>query len=124
TQATLSALPDGDYTFRVIQIRSQKRSAEASQSFKIDTTPPAAPTILTRPTFPAIATPTFTWTAEPGAFSRWSVLLADGSPVVGPIDTPVNSAELPPLADGSYTFQVEQIDAAGNVSTATIEGFT
>ncbi len=82
------------------------------------------PSITARPTFPSIGvSPTFSWTTEPGAFSRWSVVNAAGA-VVGPIDTPVTAAELPSLADGPYTFQVIQIDAAGNVSAATTEGFT
>lgn len=125
TQTTLAALPDGDYVFRLTQItEAGQGSAEATRSFKVDTTAPVAPTITGRPTFPSIgANPTFTWTTEPGAFSRWSVVSAAGA-VVGPIDTPVTSAELPALADGPYTFQVLQIDAAGNVSAATTEGFT
>lgn len=125
TTTTLAALPDGDYTFRVSQVtEAGQRSAEATRSFKVDTTPPAPPTITTRPTFPSIgAAPVFTWATEPGAFSRWSVLSATGA-VVGPIDTPVTSAELPQLAEGPYTFQVLQIDAAGNVSAATSEAFT
>ena len=55
--------------------------------------------------------------------SHMYVLGATGV-VVGPIDTPVTSAELPQLAEGPYTFQVLQIDAAGNVSATTSESFT
>ncbi len=66
----------------------------------------------------------FTWAAEPGAYSRWVVIGPSGTPIIGPIDTPVTNAELPPLADGAYSFQVQQIDAAGNVSSATSEPFT
>jgi len=126
TQTTLASLPDGDYTFRVTQItEAGKGSAEAIRSFKIDTTPPAPPVITARPTFPAIgAAPIYAWTTEPGAFSRWSILDAGGNLIYGPIETPVTTAELPPLADGPYTFQVVQIDAAGNVSQAVSEGFT
>lgn len=125
TQTTLAALPDGDYTFRVSQVtEAGQKSAEASRSFKVDTTPPAAPVIVARPTFPSIGVaPVFSWGIEPGAFSRWTVLSATGV-VVGPIDTPVTSAELPQLAEGPYTFQVVQIDAAGNVSPTTSESFT
>jgi hypothetical protein len=125
TQTTLAALPDGDYVFRLTQItEAGQSSAEATRSFKVDTTAPTAPTITARPTFPSIGvSPTFSWTTEPGAFSRWSVVNAAGA-VVGPIDTPVTSAELPALAEGPYTFQVVQIDPAGNVSAATTEGFT
>ncbi len=126
TQTTLSALPDGDYTFRVTQItQAGQSSAEASRSFKIDTTPPVAPTILARPTYPAIsATPAFTWLTEPGAFSRWILRTAAGAVVAGPIDAPVARADMPPLSEGVYSFQVEQIDVAGNVSPPTTESFT
>jgi hypothetical protein len=126
TQTTVTALPDGDYTFRVIQItQAGQGSAEATRSFKVDTTAPAAPTITARPTFPAIsATPLFAWSAEPGAYSRWSIFDGAGASVYGPIDTPVTNAELPPLAEGSYSFQVVQIDPAGNVSPPTVETFT
>jgi hypothetical protein len=125
TQTTLAALPDGDYTFRVTQItEAGQGSAEATRSFKVDTTPPAAPSIVARPTFPSLGiAPTFVWTTEPGAFSRWTVVNGAGV-VVGPIDTPVTSAELPALAEGNYTFQVAQVDPAGNVSPTTTEGFT
>jgi len=124
SQATLSSLPDGDYIFRVTQVTEAGRgSAEATRTFSVDTTPPSPPTILSRPTFPAVTAPVFTWSTEPGAYSRWVVIGPSGA-IVGPIDTPVTRAELPPLADGAYSFQVQQVDAAGNVSSATSEPFT
>lgn len=126
TQTTLSPLADGDYTFRVTQItEAGQGSAEATRTFKVDTTPPPPPTIVTRPTFPAIgAAPLFAWTGEPGAYSRWSIVDAAGNLVYGPIDTPVTSAELPSLGNGTYFFQVGQIDPAGNISPAASEPFT
>lgn len=125
TQTTLAALADGDYVFRLTQITAAgQSSAEATRAFKVDTTPPGAPTIVARPTFPSIGVaPLFAWTTEPGAFSRWSILGPTGV-VVGPIDTPITSAEVPQLAEGPYSFQVVQIDPAGNISAATTEAFT
>jgi hypothetical protein len=124
-EITVGALNDGAYTFRVTQFTAAGReSAEALRSFVVDTTPPSAPLILTRPTFPSVTDAVFTWSTEPGAYSRWSVVDANGGAVVAPTDTPVTSATLPQLADGTYTFQLQQIDAAGNVSPATVEGFT
>lgn len=125
TEATIPALPDGAYTFSVTQVTAAGReSTEAARSFVVDTTPPEPPTILTRPTFPAIVTPVFTWSTEPGAYSRWSVLGGGGAVIAGPTDAPVPSAEIPALQDGAYSFQVQQIDAAGNISSPTVEPFT
>jgi len=125
TETTIQSLGDGAYTFRLTQVTlAGRESAEAVRSFVVDTTPPEAPAILTRPTFPSLVTPVFTWGTEPGAYSRWSVLGGGGAIIAGPVDTPVTSAEIPALADGAYSFQVQQIDAAGNVSAATVEPFT
>ena len=124
-EATAQSLPDGAYVFHVKQFTAANReSEEAIRSFVVDTTPPAAPTILTRPTFPSVTDAVFTWATEPGAYSRWSVLDSSGGVVSAPSDTPVTSATLPQLADGTYSFQLQQIDAAGNISPATVEPFT
>jgi hypothetical protein len=121
----LSSLPDGNYTFQLSQITAAGRRSElASRSFTVDTTPPAPPTILTRPTFPSLGDAVFTWSTEPGAYSRWNVVDRNGGSIVAPTDTPVTSATLPSLAEDAYTFSVQQIDAAGNVSPATVEPFT
>ena len=123
--ATAQNLPDGQYIFHVTQYTSANReSEEATRSFVVDTTPPLPPAIVTRPTFPSVSDAVFTWQTEPGAYSRWSVIDRNGNAVVPPTDTPVNSATLPPLAEDTYTFVVQQIDAAGNVSPATVEPFT
>ena len=90
----------------------------------VDTTPPVAPTITARPPFPASGIITFGWTTEPGAFSRWQIIGAGGAVVIGPSDTPLNSVSIANLADGAYSFQVLQIDAAGNASATTSEPFT
>jgi len=124
TQANVSSLPDGAYLFRVKQYVVANPSEEAIRSFVVDTVPPAPPSILTRPSFPSLGDAIFTWSAEPGAYSRWSVVDAGGNVVVPQTDTPVNSAKLPALAENAYVFSVQQIDAAGNVSPATVEPFT
>lgn len=125
TQVTIANLADGDYTFRVTQVTQAGRpSAEATRSFKVDTTPPAPPAILVRPPFPALSAPTFTWQTEPGAYSRWTVVGDGGVTVIPATATPTTSVTLPPLPDGAYSFQVQQIDPAGNVSVATAEPFT
>lgn len=122
---TINALPDGDYTFRVRQITAAQRpGADATRTFKVDTVAPAPPVITVRPSAPSIVAPTFAWQGEPGAYSRWSLTSSTGQLLQGPVDTPVATVTLPTLGDGSYTFQVQQIDAAGNVSAPTVEPFT
>jgi hypothetical protein len=125
TEATIQNLPDGDYTFRVSQVtQAGRESAEATRSFKVDTTPPPPPGILVRPPFPAISEPVFTWATEAGAYSRWVVLDAAGNAVIPVSDTPATSVTLPTFPDGAYSFQLQQIDAAGNVSAPAVEPFT
>jgi hypothetical protein len=125
TEVTLSSLADGNYTFSVVQVTPfGQRSEPATRSFQVDTTPPAAPQITVRPPFPASGVITFGWTAEPGAYSRWQVIGAGGAQVIGPADTPLNSVSIANLADGAYSFQVMQVDAAGNGSATTSEPFT
>jgi hypothetical protein len=125
TQTTLQSLADGDYTFTVTQVNGLGVESEAAtRSFKVDTTPPVAPTITTRPPFPASGVITFGWTTEAGAYSRWQVIGPGGALVLGPSDSLQNSVSLTGLADGAYSFQVLQIDAAGNGSATTSEPFT
>lgn len=125
TEVTLQSLADGAYTFRVSQTTQfGQPSAQATRAFVVDTTPPAAPGITSRPPFPATGVIAFGWAVEPGAYSRWQVIGAGGSVVVGPSDTPANSISIANLADGAYSFQVLQIDAAGNASATTSEPFT
>lgn len=125
TQVTIPNLSDGDYTFRVSQVTEAGRpSAEAARAFKVDTTAPPPPTITVRPPFPAISAPVFGWQTETGAFSRWVVLGEGGEVVIPSSDTPTTRANLPSLADGAYSFQVRQVDAAGNVSAPAVEPFS
>jgi hypothetical protein len=122
---TINALPDGTYTFRVRQITgSQQAGADATRTFVIDTVAPNPPLITLRPSAPSVVAPTFAWQGEPGAYSRWTLMSSTGQVLQGPVDTPVTKVTLPTLADGTYTFQVQQIDAAGNVSAPTVEPFT
>jgi hypothetical protein len=124
-EVTLQSLADGPYTFRVSQVTPfGQPSAQATRAFVVDTTPPAAPEITVRPPFPASCIITFGWSVEPGAFSRWQIVGAGGAAVIGPSDTPLNSVSIANLADGAYSFQVLQVDSAGNASASTSEPFT
>jgi hypothetical protein len=125
TEITLSSLADGPYTFRVSQVTDfGQESAQATRAFVVDTTPPVAPAITVRPPFPASGVITFGWSTEAGAFSRWQVIGPGGALVIGPTDSLQNSVSITGLADGAYSFQVLQVDAAGNASATTSEPFT
>jgi hypothetical protein len=125
TEAMFPSLADGAYTFRVSQVTPfGQPGAQATRAFVVDTTPPVAPTITARPPFPASGIITLGWSVEPGAFSRWQIVGAGGAVVIGPSDTPLNSISIANLADGAYSFQVLQIDPAGNASATTAEPFT
>jgi hypothetical protein len=123
-RATVPSLPDGDYTFRVVQVINGVPSASATRAFKVDTLAPAPPGITARPPFPASSPVGFAWTTEPGAYSRWEVVAAGGLLAAGPSDTPLNSATIFGLGEGAYSFRVLQVDPAGNVSQWTTEPFT
>jgi hypothetical protein len=125
TQALLPPLPDGEYTFSVSQVTAAGvKGVEATRSFEVDTVAPPAPVITGRPTFPtADTTPAFSWSTEPGAFSRWRVLAAGGGALQS-VDSPLASATLGPFGAGAYSFRVAQVDAAGNESAAAVEGFS
>jgi hypothetical protein len=124
TSVTLAPLADGDYTFQVTQTTaSGVPSDEATRTFQVDTTPPAAPQITSRPPFPtAVTQPSFAWTSEEASTFRWQVLAGTTS-LQGPNDTLLPQATTGTLSAGGYTFRVWQIDPAGNVSAPTAEAF-
>lgn len=124
-QATLNALSDGDYAFRVSQVTALgAEGPEVTQAFTVNTAPPAPPVITARPAAPTAVPAGFAWATETGAFSRWQVLGAGGGAVKGPSDSLTASVNVGALPSGAYTFSVSQIDAAGNVSAPVSEGFT
>jgi hypothetical protein len=124
-QASLPALPDGDYTFAVSQVTGPgARGAEATREFQVDTVAPPAPVITARPPFPtASPSPSFAWTTEAGAYSRWRVI-APGGGSLQSSDTPLTSATVGPFANGAYNFRVTQVDPAGNESAPALEPFS
>lgn len=124
-QAALDALPDGEYTFSVSQVTALGAvGPEATRAFTVDTARPAAPTITARPAAATATPPSFAWTTEPGALSRWQVLDASGAVVKGPSDALEPAVNVGALPTGTYTFRVSQIDVAGNVSDPTSEPFS
>lgn len=89
--------------------------AAAEKVLVVDRTGPAVPAISSRPEPAATdTTPSFGWTPrETGGTFEWMLRDGLGAPIAGST-TNGTSVELGPLGVGSFTFQVRQIDAAGN----------
>jgi large repetitive protein len=112
----LTADADGLYTFEVRQTDQAGNSGPyATSSFTLDRQAPVAPNITSRPAnFTADDSPEWTFTGEFGASFECLLIRPNGSEVgVSPCFTP-RSFDLTLEEDGSYTFKVRQIDAAGN----------
>jgi hypothetical protein len=106
---SLGELPDGNYTFAVQAYDAAGNSSTSTISWEIDTVAPGAPTITSGPTG-SVPSPDaeFAFTgAEPGGIFRCSI---DSQPAV----TCTSPFDVPGLSDGTYTFRVRQVDAAGN----------
>jgi hypothetical protein len=108
----LSGLPDGSHTLAVKQTdRAGNESTAVSNTWSLDSTAPAAPTLSGAP--PAVtksASANFTFTSEPGATFQCSV---DDGPFVA-CTTP---RALAGLADGEHSFAVRAKDASGNIGS-------
>jgi hypothetical protein len=107
-------LAAGSHTFSVEAKDAAGNIGPAtSYTWTIDTTPPAAPTITSHPPHPSNShDASFAFTdGEPGVTFLCKV---DGGSYAA-CSSPKTYAA---LADGSHTFSVEAVDAAGNVSGA------
>ena len=109
-----TGLSEGSHTFKVHQTDSSGNvSPDTSYTWTVDTTPPAAPTIGTKPENPSNSSnPTFTFTGEEGATFQCKL---DGSS----FSSCASPKTYSDVADGSHTFTVRQTDRAGNVSMST-----
>ncbi len=110
-------LPDGAYTLAVVATDAAGNAGPAATStYVLDTTPPAAPVLLTGPA--AISpdrTPTWSFSAVPGVTFTCKVTSAAGTTVAdGPCTSPYTPAALP--TDDTWTLTVRAADAAGNSS--------
>jgi hypothetical protein len=113
------ALADGDHTFQVRAIdgAGNADASPASRSFTVDTTAPSV-TLTSGPEGPTgDATPTFAFTAEPGATFQCRV---DNGAFAACTSPHTVTAQ----ADGDHTFAVRAVDAVGNVGPATERQFT
>ncbi len=114
-----SSLADGSHSFEVhtTDLAGNVDAAPASFTWTIDTSAPvvtidSGPTGLTND-----ATPTFTFSSEPGASFECSI--DTGTPSFGPCSGIGTHTPATPLSDGSKTFRVKVRDGAQNEAVAT-----
>jgi predicted phage tail protein len=115
-------LADGLYYWRVRAINEQAAAGPYSmvRTFTVDTTPPAAPTLLNPPDAGSVTTltPAFSWLVSPtatGYILEWDTSGAFGLPRAY---TAAGTAFTPPapLLATVIHWRVRAVDAAGNVS--------
>ncbi len=93
---------------------------EATATYVLDTTAPAAPEITGEPADPSSSPlPSWTFTVEPLAGAQCSV---DGGPW-SPCSSP-NTVDLTTAADGPHTLAVRAVDAVGNQGPVASSTFT
>ncbi|HEV2999390.1 MAG TPA: Ig-like domain repeat protein [Solirubrobacteraceae bacterium] len=122
----LSAEPEGAYTFRVRATDAAgNQGAEATGSYTLDRTAPAAPSITGGPTGASNdAAPQYSFTAEAGAaaecrLDRGATVVSDWASCSSP-----RSYALGAQPDGSYTFRVRATDAATNTGPEATRTYT
>lgn len=117
--AAVTALPDGQYVFEVIQTgENAVGSPAATAAFTVDTKAPAVPQVTSSPGTTGNTQPSFAWSgAEANSTFRWKVTSPTGETRLGPGSVSTASVTLPaPLPGGGYQFRVQQVDQAGNES--------
>ncbi len=105
-----SVLAQGSHTFAVKALKGSDVSDPTAYTWKVDTVAPPAPSLTAKPSNPSnTANPSFAFTdAEPGVTFRCGL---DGATPAA-CTTPKSYSG---LAQGSHTFAVLAVDAAGNV---------
>jgi large repetitive protein len=107
-------LTQGAHTFQVRAVSGSNKSAPASYTWTVDTTPPPTPSIIYKPASLSNTTsPTFAFSDSEAGVSYLCKL--DG----GSFLTCSNPVTYSGLAQGNHTFAVEAQDVAGNTSTPT-----
>ncbi len=122
----LSGEPEGTYTFTVTQTDAAGNlGAPTTVDYVLDRVAPAVPTIDSGPG-PAGSDATVSWAFSGDAGSGFECQLTRGTTVVVAFSTcsSPHSYDLGAYPDGTYTFSVRAIDAAGNSSTPTAAGYT
>lgn len=106
-------LAEGSHAFQVKALAGSDVSAVASYTWTVDITPPSAPTITRKPAALSTTTsPSFSFgDSESGVTFRCQL---DGSAYAA-CTSPRSYSN---LTQGSHTFSVQAVDAAGNISIA------
>jgi lysophospholipase L1-like esterase len=112
---TASGLPDGEHTMRVRQTDALgTTSTVAFVTWEVDGTPPAAPTVPTKPGAATnVASQTIAFTGEPGGPFSCRFGGGEWTSCTSPFET----GSLP---DGNHRFEVRQTDGAGNTGPAAV----
>ncbi len=125
TTFTDAAQADGSHTYSVVAVnRAGTLSSPAAVIVVVDATAPTAPTALAATASATAGAPSLTWTAATDAGSsvvRYDIYRAGagaGGVKVGSA-TGTSHSDAAALADGSYTYTVRAVDAAGNVGSAS-----
>jgi len=123
------ALPDDNYSWKVIVIVGESQESSSVWTFVVDTTPPTEPKLHAPENGTTIDnTPTFEWTVGTGAAKHRLRIGVDpnfSQPEVDTLlDIPENTYTSSPLAGENYWWMVIAIDGAGNETESSVWTFT
>jgi large repetitive protein len=108
-------VPDGNHIVNVIVFDLAGNQRNATVSFMVDTTAPAAPDVQGPPAWSNITTPEFTWTAPGNSSGISGYSYSMDSLPDDVIDTTSQSVIWPAaLADGAHTFYIKACNQANN----------
>ncbi len=118
--ADLGAAADGSFTLLVRATDAAGNTgAAAANTYILDTVAPLPPAMTGQPADPSPDdTPTWTFSAEPGATTECSLDEGEWTTCTGSF-----TADLIGAADGRHQLAVQATDAAGNVSSAVVSPY-
>ncbi len=123
------ALPDDNYSWKVVSMVGAQQADSSVWTFVIDTTPPEIPGLLTPENGAIIvgATPTISWSPSSGTF-RYGLIVDNDqgftSPEVENFVDGTTFSEPDALPAGTYYWEVFAFDEAGNYSISPVRNFT